>query len=342
MTKLKRPPVSTDYPFAYRTMPTTTGNMINGLGVREKVRPTQVFHNTGRGAGRKEVPYAALDMFFNLTNPWPMFWENLKGWWERRNAAGPVARKRIEVKDEAAMAATVKAKARELGIDLVGITLYDEETQMQGISFPYKYAICLGHGMDREEMLYVPHRRGCVEVMKTYRTSSRQANRLAAFIRSLGWQAEGYGIGEDIILMPMAINAGLGQLGKHGSLISKELGSNFRLTCVLTDLPMALDHPVDIGVDDLCMHCQRCTTDCPPGAIFDAKQMVRGVEKWYVDFDKCIFYFVHTHGCAICLEVCPWSEPGRGELLSQKLLGKRGAADKRAARREPAASPAAE
>jgi epoxyqueuosine reductase len=323
MTKLKRPPVSTDYPFAYKTMPTTTGNMINGLGVREKVRPTQVFHNTGRGAGRQEVPYAALDMFFNLTNPWPMFWENLKGWWERRNAAGPTKGEPIEVKDEAAMAETVKAKARKLGIDLVGITLYDEETQMQGISFPYKYAICLGHKMDREEMLYVPHERGCVEVMKTYRTSSRQANQLAAFIRTLGWQAEGYGIGEDIILMPMAINAGLGQLGKHGSLISKEFGSNFRLTCVLTDLPMALDAPVDIGVDDLCMNCQRCRTDCPPGAIFDEKQWVRGTKKWYVDFDKCIFYFTHTHGCAICLEVCPWSEPGRGALLSEKLLAKR-------------------
>jgi len=323
MTKLKKTPPPADYPFGYVTMPTTTGNQINGLGSRKKVRPTQVFHNTGRGAGRQEVPYAALDMFFNLTNPWPMFWENLKGWWARRHAAGPVTREPIEVEDSAAMAGQVKEQARALGIDLVGVTLYDEETQMQGISFPYKYAICMGHAMDREEMLYVPHKRGCVEVMKTYRSSSQQANELAAWIRTLGWQAEAYGIGEDIVLMPMAIQAGIGELGKHGSLISKEFGSNFRLTCVLTDLPMALDGPVDIGVDDLCMTCQRCRTDCPPDAIFDTKQWVRGTKKWYVDFDKCIFYFTHTHGCAICLEVCPWSEPGRGAMLSEKLLAKR-------------------
>ncbi len=326
MTKLNQPIPPADYPFAYRSPPTTTGNSINGLGEREYRRPTQVFHNTGRGKGRDEVPYAALDMFFNLTNPWSMFWENLKGWWERRNAAGPVTGKPIAVPDERVMAAAIKNKARELGIDLVGVALYDEASQMEGVSFPYKYAICLGHGMNRDEMLWVPHKRGCTEVMKTYRTSSRQANRLAAHIRSLGWQAEGYGIGEDIVLMPMAINAGLGQLGKHGSLISKEFGSNFRLTCVLTDLPMALDAPVDIGVDDLCLSCQRCRTDCPPDAIFDQKQWVRGAKKWYVDFDKCIFYFTHTHGCAVCLEVCPWSEPGRGASLSKKLLAKRGAA----------------
>ena len=92
MSKLKLPVPPADYPFAYRDLPTTTGNSINGLGSREKTRPIQVFHNTGRGKGRDEVPYASLDMFFNLTNPWSMFWENLKGWWERRNAAGPVTR----------------------------------------------------------------------------------------------------------------------------------------------------------------------------------------------------------------------------------------------------------
>jgi epoxyqueuosine reductase QueG len=51
--------------------------------------------------------------------------------------------------------------------------------------------------------------------------------------------------------------------------------------------------------------------------------MVRGESKWYVDFDKCIPYFVKTYGCAICIEVCPWSEPGRGEWLSAKLLAAR-------------------
>ena len=51
------------------------------------------------------------------------------------------------------MAARIKARAKTLGINLVGITRYDQDSQLQGVSFGYKYAICLGHAMDREEML---------------------------------------------------------------------------------------------------------------------------------------------------------------------------------------------
>jgi epoxyqueuosine reductase QueG len=58
-------------------------------------------------------------------------------------------------------------------------------------------------------------------------------------------------------------------------------------------------------------------------AISDDKQMVRGEEKWYVDFDKCVPYFTETAGCGICIEVCPWSKPDRGFSLSKKLLEKR-------------------
>jgi ferredoxin len=39
---------------------------------------------------------------------------------------------------------------------------------------------------------------------------------------------------------------------------------------------------------------------------------VRGIEKWYVDLDKCIYRFGETSGCAICIEVCPWSAEGGG------------------------------
>ncbi len=192
-----------------------------------------------------------------------------------------------------------------------------------GDTIPYRYAISLGTPMDREEMAQVPQLRAATEVMRIYRKGSWIAIRLARYIRSLGWPAKAYADGEDILQIPMAVNAGLGQLGKHGSLISEEFGSNFRLAAVLTDLPLTCDAPVDIGVDDLCMTCRRCVEDCPPNAILDDKQLVRGVEKWYVDFDKCIPYFVKTAGCAICLEVCPWSEPGRGPKLSSLLLSKR-------------------
>ncbi len=223
------------------------------------------------------------------------------------------------------MAETIKSAARSIGAELVGVTEVPEEALYEGRDTPFKFAICLGLSMNRDAMVHVPQEPAAVEVMRSYRVVARIAVKLAEKIRGMGWPARAYGNpnGTDILHIPLAVSAGLGQLGKHGSIISKEFGSNFRLATVLTDLPMATDQPVDIGVEDICLTCRRCVLDCPPDAIYNEKQLVRGEKKWYVDFDKCVPYFVKTLGCAICIEVCPWSEPGRGPVLSEQLLARR-------------------
>jgi ferredoxin len=66
-----------------------------------------------------------------------------------------------------------------------------------------------------------------------------------------------------------------------------------------------------------------CSDACPPGAIFDVKQLVRGVEKWYVDFDKCIPYFGEALACGICIAKCPYSTPGAAPRLAEKMLRRR-------------------
>ena len=44
---------------------------------------------------------------------------------------------------------------------------------------------------------------------------------------------------------------------------------------------------------------------------------MRGVERWYVDFDKCIPYFAEAASCGICIAVCPWTRPNvRPKLLA--------------------------
>jgi NAD-dependent dihydropyrimidine dehydrogenase PreA subunit len=291
------------------------------LGVAEKVRASHVFHN----ATGERLAWEALDDFFSMINPWSVVKYMLANTWQLRRQDGPVAATRVAVTDPAAMTADIKAEARRLGAGLVGIARVSEEALYEGYDVPFEFAICIGLPMDRAEMNHAPQPRAAAEVMRTYKEVSRIAIELGEKIRALGWPARAYGNpnSTEILHIPLALNAGLGQLGKHGSMISQEFGSNFRLAAVLTDLPLAVDGPVDIGVDDLCMSCLRCVQDCPPGAIFNEKHMVRGELKWYVDFDKCIPYFVKTYGCAICLEVCPWSEPGRGPSLSEKLLSKR-------------------
>jgi Pyruvate/2-oxoacid:ferredoxin oxidoreductase delta subunit len=317
--KLKSPP-DTHYAFGYREPP-EAGNRINGLGETAKRRAQHVFHN----ATGEKLSWEALDDFFSYINAWGVVRHILANTWQLRRQDGPVAAERVEVADPSSMAAAIKHKARELGAGLVGITGVTDDALYRGYDAPHRSAICIGLPMIREEMEHVPHERAAIEVMRAYRVVSRIAIELSEHIRAMGWPAKAYGNpnSTEILHIPLAINAGLGELGKHGSMISKEYGSNFRLAAVLTDLPLAYDAPVDNGVDDLCLTCRRCVIDCPPDAIHETKQWVRGEKKWYVDFDRCIPYFVKTFGCAICIEVCPWSEPGRGEGLSEKLLAKR-------------------
>ena len=196
--------------------------------------------------------------------------------WLLRRQQGQVAEERVS-NEPAAMSRRIKDYARQYGAELVGITAIPDEALYEGQDVPYKYAICLGMQMNREEMKHVPQQRAAVEVMRTYKEISRVAVRLGENIRSLGWPAKAYGNpnSTEILHISLAISAGLGQLGKHGSMISKEYGSNFRLADVLTDLPLQPDEPVDFGVEDLCLNCRRCVIDCPPSAIFEEKQTVR-------------------------------------------------------------------
>ena len=311
------PPV---YAFGYLEPP-VSGNAINGLGEVDKSRARQVFHSSSG----EPLAWKALDDFFSIISPWRVVRHVLFNTWQLRRSDGPVGAVRRDVADPGAMAAEVKALARSLGAPLVGVAEVTEESLYEGRNPGLRYAIVLGLPMDFDEMRHAPQARAAAEVMRTYRMIARVAVRLAERIRAMGWPARAYGNpnSTDILMIPLAVRAGLGELGKHGSMIGTEYGSNFRLAAVLTDLPLALDRPVDIAVDDLCAVCRRCVDDCPPRAIFDEKQLVRGERKWYVDFDKCIPYFVKTNGCAICIEVCPWSEPGRGPGLSEVLLTRR-------------------
>jgi epoxyqueuosine reductase len=120
-----------------------------------------------------------------------------------------------------------------------------------------------------------------------------------------------------LLMIPAAVASGLGELGKHGSLISRQFGAGVRLAGVTTDMPLVATSAEPFGADEFCTNCQVCTRACPPGAISEQKQMVRGVERWYVDFEKCIPAFTELAGCAICIADCPSTRPdARPKLLA--------------------------
>ena len=319
MFTISKTPPKAKYSFCYAKKP-ISGNVINGLGETEVGRPRVVFHS-----GDYSVEWADLEfLFHNISTPkevLKVIWMK----WQHRKKDGFVAQKRRSVSDTASTTEEIRKLAKELSITTFGVTPLDQQYVFEGIELPYINAICLGMPMDRKEMTHVTNPRGSLEIMETYRRVGRAAVSLAKHIRKMGWPARAIAGMEatDLLHIPLAANAGLGQLGKHGSLINLQLGSNLRLSTVLTDLPLKLNSPIDIGVEDFCTYCQICTKACPAGAISSKKQWVRGTKRWYVDFDKCVPYFCANYACGICIEVCPWSEAGRGKLISKKMMARR-------------------
>jgi len=157
------------------------------------------------------------------------------------------------------------------------------------------------------------------DVGDQYARGTRASFALANWIRARGYKAQAWPgpMASALLLIPPAIAAGLGELGKHGSLISPQFGTGVRLAGVTTDMPLVATGPTRFGADEFCATCQVCTNSCPPGAIIQHKQMVRGVERWYVDFDKCIPFFAENASCGICIATCPWTRPDvRPKLLA--------------------------
>ena len=155
--------------------------------------------------------------------------------------------------------------------------------------------------------------------IRTAYTLDDMAVRLAQQIGSYGYSACAQPNMGDIPLPAYGYLAGLGELGKHGSLISPELGSSFRLVAVSTDLPLTIDGPKDHGIEDVCASCNICTRFCPGDAIKPEKKEANGVLRWHVDAPACLPWFYKMYGCKICLMVCPLNARGRLKAEFQKV-----------------------
>ena len=303
--------------------PEVSGNTLNGHGEPTVRRPTPAYHRQDYWHPWRIVQ----DMFYLRMVFNGSFVGVMKSHWLDRKKPAPVADKQVQRSPEE-WAKRIKDYCTALGIDKVGITRVKPEWIFEGDELQEKYVIVLATRMDYESLaasVLRNFRKSIYEIVDIYYYGHLRARKLADWLRGQGWAARGFGnpMGTALNLLPAAIEAGIGELGKHGSLICPEMGSLLRLAYVVTDIPLAVDERQDYGIDDFCLGCQVCVKACPADAIFDEKQMVRGVERWYVDFDRCVPYFNEHSGCGICLAVCPFSLPGRGPVISRKMLRRR-------------------
>ncbi len=237
---------------------------------------------------------------------------------------GSPAPQKVHLSPEAATD-KIKNFAKQLGADLVGIssvnqayvysnrgrTRYSEEQWGEKIELSHQFAISMGFREDIDLIRTAPGSPELMDTSLTYLRSAIASVVLAEYIRSLGFPARAHHFANyQVLSVPLAIDAGLGELGRCGFLLTKECGNCVRLSTVTSDLSLLCDEPVDIGVQDFCNRCKICADVCPSKSIpMGDKVVVRGTEKWYIDDLKCHTYWTKVGtDCGMCIASCPWTQ----------------------------------
>ena len=302
--------------------PDVSGNDVNGLGEQQHRRPRMVYW----APNPDDIPHGQMQRWFYTVNADDPRLTETRSWRQKiLDAPLPdLAPRPVERKPEDWT--TALDQFVDDGIcERVGAAAMQDDWVFEGYSVPYRNIVVVGVQHDYDLIAQAPDVPAAAEVLHQYGRAAAACKAVAGWLRTQGWQAEpvtGPMTGA-VALIPPAIASGFGELGKHGSIINPELGASFRLSAVLTDAPFAPTPAREFGIDEFCTNCRVCQDACPPEALFDTKQQVRGTEKWYVDFDKCLPFFNQTNGCAICIAVCPWSRPGVGLNLAGKLARRR-------------------
>jgi ferredoxin len=268
---------------------------------------------SARSSAFHPLVFAATDASFGLT-------EAL-----RDAVDGPTAEERFEA-GAASWTDFVKDLARYYGALDVGIAemqpyhVYSHVGRGSGqygapIDLEHHYGIAFTVEMDLDLVGTAPYAPTVMESARQYVESARVAVQLANFIRLQGYPARAHIDGNYRVVAPLvARDAGLGEIGRMGLLMTPSLGPRVRLGVVTTDLPLIPDgRGEDRSTLDFCRICSKCADCCPPHAIPQGERVeIDGALRWRINDAICYRYWnaVGTD-CARCMAVCPYSHPDR-------------------------------
>jgi len=236
---------------------------------------------------------------------------------------------KINASDPAEVSRKIKRAARFFGASLAGICELDRrwvyshvtndltaEHTPPEIPEEYRYAIAMAIEMDYPLIQTSPTGGAAAATGLGYSKMAFVAGMLAQFIRGLGYKAVPCG-NDTALSIPIAIEAGLGELGRNGLLITEKFGPRVRLCKVFTDLPLVPDEPHFFGVEEFCRKCMKCAEDCPSRAISFGEKTTDalnrsnnpGVLKWPVNAEQCYKYWIANRlDCANCIRVCNFNK----------------------------------
>jgi reductive dehalogenase len=263
------------------------------------------------------------------------------GFMHPAHAYHPPEGAKIDVSNPQTITRDIKKVAKFFGADLVGICNLDKwmlyshtseppdmsnaesgketlgQSKPQKVPEEIQHAVVMAFEMDYNLIKYYHAYYLNTAVYMGYSRMAFANMCLTAYIQNLGFQAIDCTENDVALTIPIAMKAGLGDLGRMGLLITPQFGPRVRLSKVLTDLPLISDSPIEFGVTEFCDKCKKCADMCPSQAITHGERTVErlnvsnavGELKWPINGERCHVYWSKSKkDCGNCIAVCPYNK----------------------------------
>ncbi|MBS4537632.1 4Fe-4S dicluster domain-containing protein [Clostridium sp. D2Q-11] len=233
---------------------------------------------------------------------------------------GNPAEKEVDI-DKETITKRIKGLTLHYGAKLVGVTKMKDyhwyshrgrhkENYGNKVDIKHPYGIVFAVQMDKEMLNRSPQVSEIIDTSRAYVDAAVIGMQISYFIRELGYEARNHMDANYLAVLPLvAKDAGIGDIGRNGILITKEYGQMVRLGLVTTELPLLEDEYEDFGVTEFCKRCNRCMRTCPGKAIPEDMKNIDGIERWQINQEDCynIWRSLGTD-CGICISSCPFSQ----------------------------------
>ena len=221
--------------------------------------------------------------------------------------------------DPAANARAIKSLSYFLGADMTGIceipayAWYSHDADGKPIPPHHRYAVVMliDQEFDTMEGASGDDWISGTQSMRAYLRGAEIAGVMADLLRKLGFASRSQtNMDSQVLHLPLMLLAGLGELSRIGELVLNPfVGPRLKTVVLTTDMPLAVDRPIDFGLQYFCSHCRKCARECPCDAItWGEKVIFNGYEMWKPDVERCARYrLTNAKGsaCGRCMKTCP-------------------------------------
>lgn len=217
----------------------------------------------------------------------------------------------------------VKEWTLKLGAHSVGITELKDyhaytvrgrgKNKGKPVELEHKLAIAFTVEMDIDNVQAAPASSIVMESSQQYLNAAVIALQITNLLKGFGYESRAHIDGDYELICPLvAADAGLGEIGRMGLLMTPKLGPRVRIAVVTTNAPLLQDKIEHNNMMiEFCRFCKKCADCCPSQSIPKGEMKeVAGVLRWQIDSNACYKYWCSAGtDCGRCMAVCPFSHP---------------------------------